>query len=93
MMADDSEFDDSKKSDNNKHSSEELAIENLLRNEDGRSIAYQFLNQCGTFNNIFNADPIQHAYNSGQRNAGLMFETMLKDAAPEFYFMMMKENS
>jgi len=75
-----------------KHTSEELAIQNIMRTEGGRDFIWSQLQSCGTFESIFSADPVQSGYNNGNRDAGLRLEREIKEAAPEHYLKMVQEN-
>ena len=88
------EFDDDNKLDHskNKRNAESLAIENIMRTEDGRSFIWGQLESCGTFESDFNKDPVQTGYNCGLRDAGLRLQRVVKEAAPDFYLKMMREN-
>ena len=71
---------------------EELAVQNIMKNEGMREYRWKQLQDAGVFNNIFETDPIKHAYNAGKRQAGLQIETDLKQYAPDLYLKMIKEN-
>lgn len=71
---------------------DELAVQNLMRTPDGRKYMYNKLQGYGVFDNIFDNDPIPHAYQSGKRAAGLELEQDLKEYALEYYLKMLTEN-
>lgn len=69
-----------------------LTIRNLMKTENGRTFMWRCLQDCGTFESMFNTDAIQHAYNAGKRSHGLWLEQELKDSATDDYYKMLKEN-
>lgn len=85
-------YDDEKPSKDSKAPSEHLTIQNILRTESGRGFMYGHLQSCLIFENIFDQDPVKHAYNAGVRKAGLLLEQKLKDADPAGYLKMIGEN-
>ena len=72
--------------------SEDLDAENIMRTEGGRSFIWNQLQSCSVFESIFDMDPVQAGYNSGMRDAGLRLDRVVKEAAPEYYLQMIKEN-
>lgn len=72
--------------------SEELAVQNIMKTEDGRDFIWGQLQSCGVFESIFDKDSLQTSYNAGMRDAGLRLERVIKEAAPEYYLKMIKEN-
>jgi hypothetical protein len=70
-----------------------LTIQNIMQTENGRDFAWRCLQEAGTYGIVFDRDPIQHAYNSAQRELGLWFESELKEAAPDKYLQMIKEHT
>lgn len=71
---------------------EELAVQNLMKNEGMRNYMWKQLQEAGVFENIFDNDPIKHAYNAGKRQNGLVLDSDLKQYAPDMYIKMIKEN-
>ena len=69
-----------------------LTICNIMRTENGRSFMYRCLHQSGVYGIVFDKDSHQHAFNSGAREHGLWLEAELKEAAPDEYLQMLKEN-
>lgn len=69
-----------------------LTIRNIMNTENGRTFMYRCLQNCCTFESIFSTDVAQHAYNSGKRSHGLWLDEELREAAPDDYFKMLKEN-
>lgn len=69
-----------------------LTISNIMKTENGRSFMWRCLQNCCTFENIFSNDTVQHAYNAGLRSHGLWLDEELREAAPEDYYRMLKEN-
>ena len=58
----------------------------------GRDFVWFCLRGTSLFCNIFNVDPVLHAYNAGKREHGLWLERELKEAAPDQYMTMIMEN-
>lgn len=69
-----------------------LTMRNIMKTENGRSFMYRCLQNCCTFENIFNTDVQQHSYNAGLRSHGVWLDAELKEAATDDYFKMLKEN-
>ena len=87
------EFDDDDKvSHNKKDDNDVLAIQNIMRTEGGRDFIWKHLTSCGTYESTFNMNATQSNYNDGLRDAGLRLEREIKEAAPDDYFKMIKEN-
>ena len=64
-------------SDNKKEiNHDSLVIQNLMRTDHGRNYMWNKLQEYGVFANIFNNDPVNHAYASGLRAAGLAFVSL-----------------
>ena len=84
--------DDDVKKDKKKPNLQSLAIQNIMRTEGGRDFIWGQLQSCGTFESMFNINPVQSAYNSGMRDAGLRLEREIKEVTPEYYVQMVKEN-
>jgi len=84
--------DNNQEKDKQKHTSEELAIQNIMRTEGGRDFIWGQLQFCGTFESIFDINSAQSSYNSGMRDAGVQLNRVVKEAAPEYYLKMIKEN-
>jgi len=75
-----------------KHDPEELVVQNMMKDEYGRRYIWKHLQNMGVFENMFDSDPIQHAYNAGVRSAGLQLDQDLRDYAPGAYVKMIQEN-
>lgn len=69
-----------------------FAIRTIMKIENGRSFMWRMLQHCQVFENIYHGDPLKHANNAGRRVAGLWLENELKQASPEYYLQMIKEN-
>ena len=69
-----------------------LSIRNIMKTENGRDFMWRCLQNCCTFESIFNADSIQHSFNAGQRSHGLWLDAELKEAATDDYFKMLREH-
>ena len=78
--------------DKQKHTSEELAIQNIMRTEGGRDFIWDQLQSCGTFESMFDINSNQLSYNAGLRDAGIRLNRVIKEAAPEHYLKMIQEN-
>ena len=85
-------YDDKPDGGNKKHDPEVLAIENIMRTEGGRNFIWGQLQSCCVFESMFNTDPVQLGYNSGMRDAGVQLDRKVKEATPEYYLKMIKEN-
>lgn len=70
-----------------------LAVSNLIRTPEGRAFMWRFLQRARTHVNIFDNDPIKHAFNAGSRDMGLWLEAEIKDASPDLYIKMIKEQT
>lgn len=77
----------------NNNEREQLAISNMMRDEDSRNIIWNHLQYCGIFKSTFDPDPIAHAYRAGKRDAGLQLERQLKESAFDGYLKMIQENN
>lgn len=69
-----------------------LVINNMMKNVDSRKFIWNHLQYCGVFENIFNIDPIQHSYNAGLREAGLILKRKIQEFEPRYYVKMIEEN-
>lgn len=84
--------DDKRKKQKNQRELELVTIRQLMKTENGRAFMWRCLQNCCTFENIFTGDQVQDAFKSGKRHHGLWLEDELREAAPEDYFTMLKEN-
>ena len=84
--------DDNQEKGKQKYTSEELAIQNIMQTEGGRDFIWNQLQYCSVFESIFSSDLAQSGYNSGMRDAGIQLNRVVKEAAPENYLKMLKEN-
>ncbi len=75
-----------------RHDLESLTVQNFMKSESGREFMWKHLQLCGVFENMFDSDPITHAYNAGKRQAGLQLDDDLKEFAPGDYIKMIKES-
>lgn len=74
--------------------SEELhTIRTLMNTENGRSFMMRCLQYCGTYDKLFDKDPMVHAHRSGMRDFGVWLEGEIKEAAAESFLTMLKENN
>lgn len=62
-----------------------------MRTTEGRAWFFTRLTNCGVYDNVFDSDPIEHAYAAGKRAAGL---DLLREAQsePDFYVKMIEES-
>lgn len=74
------------------HNPDELVIQNVMRTEQGRDYIWKLLQLADVFENIFEPDPLQHAYRAGARKIGVLIAEELKQYAPDYYIKMIKEN-
>lgn len=91
-MGDDDVFYEDEKDTKKKVSTDVLVICNIMRTEDGREYMWKKLQYSNVFESIFNEDPIQHAYMAGKREFGVQLNRELRQAAPDDYVRMIKEN-
>lgn len=85
----------SEKPSEKKNTSRELELytmRELMRTENGRAFMWRCLQNCGTFDNMFNIEPVQHAFNAGKRDHGLWLARELREAAIDDYYKMLKEH-
>lgn len=68
------------------------SIKNVMKTENGRDFMWRCLQNCCTFDDTFNADPIIHAKNAGLREHGLWLLREIKEAAHDEYLLMLKEH-
>lgn len=71
---------------------DKLAVENIMRTEDGRRYMYEKLQEMLVFEDTFDHDSINHAFKAGIRFAGLLVDKDLKEYTFDFYIKMLKEN-
>lgn len=69
-----------------------LSIRNIMKTENGRSFVWRCLQNCCTFEGVFNNDAMQLAHNAGLRSHGLWLDDEIREAARDDYFKMLKEN-
>ena len=70
-----------------------LAMRNTLSTEGGRAFMWRCLLNCGTFETMFTIDPFQHAFGAGMRSHGVWLDAELREASPNDYYKMMRENN
>ncbi len=86
------EEEDRHKKQRNEREIELLTVRQIMKNENGRAFMWRSLQNCHTFENIFTGDHVQDAYKSGKRSQGLWLDEEIREAAPEDYYKMLKEN-
>lgn len=69
-----------------------LAIRNLMKTEIGRDLMMRCLQNCCTFESIFNTDATKHAFSAGKRSHGVWLCDELREASEEDYFKMLREH-
>lgn len=79
-------------SSNNSRELELYTMRTLLKSEPGRAFMFRCLQNCCTFETIFNVDATLHSFNSGKREHGLWLAEELREAEPDYYFKMLREN-
>tara|TARA_R110000764_G_scaffold43889_1_gene98741 strand:+ start:3762 stop:4034 length:273 start_codon:yes stop_codon:yes gene_type:complete len=82
----------STKKKNSQRDLEIIAMAQVLSTENGRLFMWRCLQNCSVFESIYTSDATLHAFKSGKREHGLWLAAELKEAAPESYFKMLKEN-
>lgn len=68
-------------------------VRNLMATLPGRAWVCDFLEGCHIFATSFTQDPIQTAFNEGERNRGLIVLNDIMSICPDTYIVMMKERS
>jgi len=69
-----------------------LTMRNLMTTENGRSFLWRCLQNCCTFESIYNTDTATHAFNAGKRQHGLWLDEELRESSMDSYLLMLKEN-
>ncbi len=69
-----------------------LSIRNIMKTENGRAFMWRCLQNCCTFESIFDKESTQHNFNSGKRSHGLWLDEELREADEDNYYKMLKEN-
>tara|TARA_R110002074_G_scaffold195878_3_gene362448 strand:+ start:8357 stop:8620 length:264 start_codon:yes stop_codon:yes gene_type:complete len=69
-----------------------FTIRGILKSEQGRHFLWRCLENCYTFDNIFEADHNKHIYKSGSRRHGLWLDSEIREADSDLYYKMLKEN-
>lgn len=69
-----------------------LTMRNVMKTENGRSFMFRCLQNACVNENVFDIDPLTHAYRAGKREQGLWLDRELKEAAPEEYIKMLQEH-
>jgi hypothetical protein len=67
-------------------------IKTVLANVSGRRLIWKILERCGTFNSIFNTDPLVMANYSGQQDLGHYLMAEIVEADENLLLKLMKEN-
>ena len=65
----------------------------LMSTEPGRRYVWDKLAHAGLFATTFSTDPIQMAFNEGQRNQGLLFLNDVIEHCPDQYILAMREHN
>ncbi len=69
-----------------------LTMQHIMKTENGRAFLWRCLQNCGTFDSMFNSDATQHNFNAGKRSHGLWLDEELREANEDNYYLMLKEN-
>ena len=77
---------------NDKRELELLTIRNTMSNESGRAFMWRCLQNCCTFESIYNESAARSNFNSGLRSHGLWLDQELRTATKDNYYLMLKEN-
>ncbi len=67
-------------------------IKEIMKTSNGRDFIHRCLTNTLVNESVFHKDERQHILNSGKREHGLWLQRELKEACPEYYLMMIKEN-
>lgn len=68
-----------------KQSSLALAMEAVLRTEQGRELMVWILQRAKVFDAVYTADPNTTAFHLGERNIGLQLMALMNEVGPETY--------
>lgn len=68
-------------------------VKGIMSLRPGRAWMLERLERCHLFSTTFNGDPLQSAFNEGQRNIGLQDLTDIMAACPNHYITMMLERN
>lgn len=71
---------------------EQLVIQNLMRDEDGRKWIMKHLKKGKLFDSTFDSDPTKHAHTAGMREMAVTLNREVSTADPNNYIKMIKES-
>ena len=74
---------------------EQLAVADfkwIMSNKRGRRFIWSLLVRAGVFRLSFTGEPLQMAFNEGQRNEGLRVWPLVQEHTPEAYSLMISEH-
>lgn len=91
-MMDEYDLNDAPRGENKTRALELHSIAEIMRTENGRHFMWRCLQQSGTFTTTFNSDPTIHMMNTGKREYGLWLDAEIRQAAPDYYMIMLKEH-
>lgn len=63
----------------------------LMGHEEGRRIAWRFLEEAGVFRTSFSLSELEMAFREGNRNAGVKLLGEINEHCPQRYMQMVKE--
>lgn len=68
-------------------------VDFVMSHRAGRNFMARLLEYTGIDTSAFNADGREHARNEGRREAGIWVRNELKEAAPDKFMLMLKEQN
>jgi len=68
-------------------------LRNLLSTPPGRAWMWRKLAALNVHHSGFDPDPNIHAFNAGQRNAGLLLQAEILSSCPDLYLLMLQERN
>ena len=63
----------------------------LLQLPEFKRFAWRLLSDLRVFSNAFTADPYDHAFNAGEKNAGLKLIAEMESASPTAFLQMLQD--
>jgi len=70
----------------------EIAMQNVLSNENGRELIWELMSDCGTFGMSYVKDSDETAFNEGMRSIGTQLLYLVNKSDPNAYAKMVVES-
>lgn len=70
---------------------DDVTLNNFMSTMAGRELIWKMLEAAHVFSTSFNSNPIEMAFNEGQRNPGLKLYSALMRSCPDLYVEMWRE--